>query len=113
MGIVICLQELRFPITEWGAVSDGLKQQGFQTFKPLGGMSQMPHFMLFLRAPFFLGLRSSDEEACRLKRQRERDTGSADHLGSLSFSNSVAARSKKVSQESDAASEISGFEESM
>ena len=43
--IVICLQELRLPITERGSVSDGLKQQGFQTFKPLGGMSHMPHFI--------------------------------------------------------------------
>ena len=43
----------------------------------------------------------------------EMDAGTVDHLGSLSFSNSVAARNKEVSQESDAASEISGFEESI
>ena len=43
----------------------------------------------------------------------EMDAGTSDHQGSLSFSISTATRNKMVSQESDAASEISGSEESI
>jgi hypothetical protein len=44
---------------------------------------------------------------------REMAAGTAVHPGSLSFSTGAADRDKKVSQESDVASAISGSEESI
>ena len=67
----------------------------------------------FAQARVVANEKSSLVPGMSLYQDIEMDAGTVDHLGSMSFSNSVAARSKKVSQKSDAASETSGFEESI